>query len=250
MTAGASTLQEITLGEWMKIIILLFLVLVTSTVSCSDNKKSAEWSVAEDKWQQFAQEHMERMKQHESGFGYKFDMKWTPIKSHLLAVYFPQYKFFGDQRFSFALSKDGRIICFYISNPLNKPFKSAPDLEAKVFEDFLKEKGIRITDPKIAEDIAKMAEIIKNAGKRKSSDIESSTKFRVEKKEGGWIIDTPNAGLGNSVYLNADYEILVNNVGEIQRIQFGYGSWPIDALGFTGELYAPSLNRGNETIEK
>ena len=177
---------------------------------------------------------------------YKFDMKWTPLKSRLLKAYFPECRFFGDHRFSFALRKDGRIVCFYIDYPLKRPFETAPDLEPIVFEDFLKEAGMKVTDAKIAEDVGKMSAIIARSGEIPAAEIEASSEYRVKQIERGWIVYTPDTLAGNDTFVTADYEITLKGEGMVDRIKvvqpYDFGG----PEGVPSEFYEPSLNRGGE----
>lgn len=186
----------------MKLAIAIFLFAAfmfnNQVFGTNGNLNGKERNEALDKWTAFANEHMERMKNHDLTLpkaklpGYKFDMEWVEVKSKLITKYMPDYKIFADRRFIFVLDKKGHIICLGETWPLDKVFVSAPDFEVKKYSEFVRDLKIQINDEKSAIEMVKLKEIVCDGNgyvDDKELELRERTwKYRASKKNKTWYV--------------------------------------------------------------
>ncbi len=195
----------------------------------SQTSTNGDWQEAEVKWSAFANEHMERMKQHDSATprarlpNYQFDMEWVEVTSSLIAEYLPNYRIFADRRFEFALDKQGHIICLGKTWPLGRPFETAPDFETMSFSEFVRHVGIQVSNEKAAVDLVLLKDIVYD-GNGHVTDEElarrkQTWKYRASMNDQMWIVRMDYVGPPASIVMPPIWKIQVDQNGQVKRVQ-------------------------------
>ena len=158
------------------------------------NARAADWAEADAKWQQFAREYNECLRKDEMSMRakipeYKSHAFLFEFDSPKFKEYFPDYKFFGDNLYSFALHREGDItVIKTIKSP--GPCASASNLKEQTIEEFVIQAGIKIEieNKAQAEELVKLLCMIYSGNFRQVSKLKSVT-FYVEKTADGWLVD-------------------------------------------------------------
>ena len=188
-----------------------------------------DWKEAMDKWLAFANEHMERMKNHDLTLplakspNYKFDMEWIEVKSGLITKYLPNYKIFADRRFVFVLDKKGHIICLGETWPLKRPFETAPDFEVKIFSEFIQSLKIQVKDEKSAIEMVKLKEVVCDGNgyvDDKELEVREQTwKYSASKKNKIWHVRMGYIGPPASIIVPPIWKIELDDVDHLRVIK-------------------------------
>jgi len=208
---------------------LLLTIPAVNQCGGAENKTTgADWEKAETKWEAFAKEHMERMREHDATLplaklpNYKFDMEWIEVKSHLITKYLPDYKIYADRRFEFVLDKQGHIICLGETWPLGRPFKSSPDFEVKGYSDFIQGLGIPIEDIQTAIDMVWLRDIVQGNGYVDDEELEKRVqnwKYEARGENGVWFIEMRYIGPPASIFEPPIWKIIVDENNKLRAIK-------------------------------
>lgn len=117
------------------------------------------WQEALAKWEQFAQEHLDRVQQREPK---EERRKFIKINSSYISKYLPNYQIFSEKYFNFALRKDGHILGLDNMLPYKLPYRSAPDFEPIDISTFIKREGFTINDSNTAIEIVELTKALQS----------------------------------------------------------------------------------------
>lgn len=210
----------------MKKTIILFLFILISFACFAQDQIPTGWENADLRWSMFANEHMDRMREHDLTLpraklpSYKFDMKWEELKNPIITKYLPDYKIFFDQRFVFVLDKSGHIICLGNFLPLNRAFESAPDLEVITYSDFIKKMRIKIQSPEDAIDMAKLMEAVLWGG-RIEYEKSDAWRFKANRSDNSWIVNLDYVGPPANIFVPPTWKITLEEQGYFESITIG-----------------------------
>ena len=191
--------------------------------------KEKGWGEADKKWAAFANEHMERMKNHDLTLplatlpNYKFDMEWVEVKSKLITKYLTDYRIFADRRFRFVLDKKGHIICLGETWPLKRPFETAPDFEVKKFSEFIQSLRVPVKNAETAVELVKLKEVIYegngHVNDTKLEQRENLWRYKASRKNKIWYVRMDYIGPPASIMESPIWKIELDQDGYMQVIK-------------------------------